>query len=59
MITISLRLVFADSLQHDFFEMWEIYENGDIPYRGLSNMEVRSYVTHNQRRLELPKVTSV
>ncbi|EFO24061.1 TK/FER protein kinase [Loa loa] len=52
-------------LRHDFSKetdvwafgvlMWEIYKNGDVPFHGLSNMEIRSYVIHNQRRLELPK----
>uniref|UniRef100_A0A1I8EX68 Protein kinase domain-containing protein n=2 Tax=Wuchereria bancrofti TaxID=6293 RepID=A0A1I8EX68_WUCBA len=52
-------------LRHDFSKetdvwafgvlMWEIYEDGDIPYRNLSNLEIRSFVIHSQRRLELPK----
>uniref|UniRef100_A0A0R3RVM8 Tyrosine-protein kinase n=1 Tax=Elaeophora elaphi TaxID=1147741 RepID=A0A0R3RVM8_9BILA len=52
-------------LRHDFSKetdvwafgvlMWEIYENGSRPYDGLSNMQIRSYVILNQRRLELPK----
>ncbi|VDN01444.1 unnamed protein product [Thelazia callipaeda] len=35
--------------------LWEIYENGEIPYRGLTNMEIRSYVIHSQNRLDIPK----
>uniref|UniRef100_A0A915PL02 Protein kinase domain-containing protein n=1 Tax=Setaria digitata TaxID=48799 RepID=A0A915PL02_9BILA len=37
------------------FKMWEIYENGETPYRDLSNMEIRSYIIRSKKRLELPK----
>ncbi|EJW80597.1 hypothetical protein WUBG_08496, partial [Wuchereria bancrofti] len=36
------------------FEM-EIYEDGDMPYRDLSNLGIRSFVIRSQRHLKLSK----
>uniref|UniRef100_A0AAF5PK94 Protein kinase domain-containing protein n=1 Tax=Wuchereria bancrofti TaxID=6293 RepID=A0AAF5PK94_WUCBA len=51
-------------LKHDFSketDVWafgilmEIYEDGDMPYRDLSNLGIRSFVIRSQRHLKLSK----